>query len=181
MVCGITSEPRGLTASQSWPADIFTTAAALDVCVASSIAGAARGDAAQAAFDRKLSNYRNEIGELRQQGVHYRPLVWTADGRPHPAVSRTLQFAADIASSRNGQHWSAKSRHRRWKHEIQIALLRRRAARSALPNLSARAERLFASIIDRGLHHWGRVLALDGGPGDHDLDDFETDTGPSAS
>ena len=40
------------------PAEIFTTAAvpgrsaALDVCVASSIAAAARGDAAQAAFDR---------------------------------------------------------------------------------------------------------------------------------
>ena len=54
---GITAEPR-LTASQSNLADIFTTAAvlgrsaALDVCVASSIAAAARGDAAQAAFDR---------------------------------------------------------------------------------------------------------------------------------
>ena len=65
----------------------------------------------QAAFDPKLSNNRNEIVELRQQGIHYRPLVWTADGRPHPAVTRTLQL-------------SAKSRPRRWKHEIQIALLR---------------------------------------------------------
>ena len=34
-------------------------------------------------------------------------------------------------------------------------------------NPSVRAEWLFAGIIDR---------ALDGGPGDHDLDDFETDT-----
>ena len=70
---GITTEPRGLTGSQSRPADIFTTAAvsvrsaALDVCVASSIAAAAHGDAAQAAIDRKLSHPRNEIGELRQQ------------------------------------------------------------------------------------------------------------------
>ena len=98
---GITSEPGGLSASQSRPADMFTSAAvpgrsaALDVCVASSIAAAARG------FDRKLSHCRNEIGELRQQGIQYRPLVWTADGRPHPAVSRTLQGAADVASSRN--------------------------------------------------------------------------------
>ena len=50
---------QGPTASQSRPADTFTTAAdpvrsaALDVCVASSIAAAARGDAAQAAFDRE--------------------------------------------------------------------------------------------------------------------------------
>ena len=62
-----TRRPRhhhgALTASQS--------SAALDVCVASSIAAAARGDAAQAAFDRKLSQYRNEIGELRQQNIHY--------------------------------------------------------------------------------------------------------------
>ena len=49
---GITTEPRGHTASQSRPADIFTTAdvsgrsAALDVSVASSVAAAARGDAA---------------------------------------------------------------------------------------------------------------------------------------
>ena len=95
-----------------------------------------------------------------------------------PAVTRTLQYAADIASSRNGQHLSAKSLHRRWKHEIQVALLRRRAAvaRAVLANPSARAEWLFASVIDRALHYWGHVPALDGGPGDHDLDDFETDT-----
>ena len=83
---GISEEPRGLTASQSRPADIFTTAAvtarsaALDVCVASSGAAAARGDAGQAAFDRKFSHNRYEIVELLQQGIHYRRLVWTADG-----------------------------------------------------------------------------------------------------
>ena len=104
---GITTEPTGLTASQSRPADIITTAAvhgrsaALDVCVASSIAAAARGNAAQAAFDRKLTHYRNELGELRQQKIHFRPLVWTADGR-HPAVTRPLQYAADIASTGMG-------------------------------------------------------------------------------
>ena len=87
--------------------------------MASSIAAAARGDAAWAAFERKLTHYRNELGELRQQIIHHRPLVWTADGRPHPAVTRTLQYAADIASSRNGPHLSAKSLHHRWKHEIQ--------------------------------------------------------------
>ena len=67
---GIKTKPRELIASQSRPADIFTTAAvparsaALDVCVASSIAAAARGDAAQAAFDRKLTHHRDEFGAL---------------------------------------------------------------------------------------------------------------------
>ena len=32
--------------------------------MAAAIAAVARGDAAQAAFDRKLSHYRNEIGEM---------------------------------------------------------------------------------------------------------------------
>ena len=88
---GITTEPRGLAASQSRPTDIFTAAAvpgcsvAVDVCVASSIATPPRGDAAQAAFDRKLAHYRNEIGELRQQNIHYRPLV---DCRRAAASSR---------------------------------------------------------------------------------------------
>ena len=87
-------------------------------------------------------------------------------GRTTTTVTRTLQYAADTASSRNGQQMSAKSLHRRWKHEIQIALLRRRAAmaRAVLLNPSARAQWLFPSIIDRALHHWRRVLALDGGP-----------------
>ena len=66
---GITSERRGLTAWQSRLADIFTTAAvpgrsaALVVRVASSIAAAARGDAARAAFNRtagmKPENFDN--------------------------------------------------------------------------------------------------------------------------
>ena len=110
---GITTEPRGLAASQSRPADILIVAAvpgrsaALDVCVASSIAAAARGDAAQAAFDRKFSHHRNEIGESRQQGIHHRPLVWTADWRPHPAVTRTHrllpEWAADVGEITSSQ------------------------------------------------------------------------------
>ena len=127
------------------------------VCVASPNAAAARGDAAQAAFNRKLSHDNHEIPDLRNQGIHCRPLVWTADWRPHPAVTRTLQFAADIASSRNGQQMSAEPLQHRWKHEIQIALLRQRVAmtRAVLPNPSARAERLLADIIDRARNSLG--------------------------
>ena len=67
--------------------------ATLDVCAGSSIAAAARGDAAQAAFDRKLSHCGNEIEELRQQGIHYRPLVWTADGRCGRAAASSQRFS----------------------------------------------------------------------------------------
>ena len=73
---------------------------------------------------------------------------------------------------------STKSLQRSWKHEIQIARLRRRAAmtRAVLPNPSARAEWLLAGISDRALHHWGHVLPLDGGLRDHGRADSETDT-----
>ena len=58
------------------------------------------------------------------------------------------------------------------------SLLRRRAAiaRAVLPNPSARAEWPFPGIIDRALHLWRHVDALDGGPRDHDLADYETNT-----
>ena len=143
--------------------------------MASSTAVAARGDAAQAAFDRKLSYYSNEIVELRKQGFQHRPLFWTADWRPHPAVTRTLQHAADIGSSRNGQQMSAKSLQRRWMHEIQIALLRRKAAmvRAVLPNPQIGSSPV---SLTEPLRHWRQVLRLDGGPGDRDHADSGTDT-----
>ena len=186
---GITTRPRGLTETQSRSADLFTTAAvpgrsaALDVCVASSNAAAARGDAAQAAFDRKLSFNMHEIPDLRNQGIHYRPFVWTADGRPHPAVTRTLQYAADIASSHNIQQMSAKSLQRSRKHEIEMALLRRRTAmtRPVLPNPSTRAECLLAGLIDRALSQWAPVPPLDGGDGDDDAESGTDTTTPDDS
>ena len=78
---GIATEPRGLTASQSRPADTLPPlpslgrSAALDVRATSSYEVAARGDAAQASFDRKLSHYRDEISEVRNQGIHCRTLL----------------------------------------------------------------------------------------------------------
>ena len=42
-------------------------------------------------------------------------------------------------------------------------------------NPSARAEWHLAGIIDGVLYHWGRTHPRDGGPGDHDDADSETD------
>ena len=92
---GVTTEPRGLTGTQAGPADILTNAAvpwrcaALDVCVASPNAAAAMGDATEGAFKRKLRDYRQVIPELQRAGIAFWPMVWLADGRPHPAVTRT--------------------------------------------------------------------------------------------
>ena len=48
--------------------------------------------------------------------------------------------------------------------------------RAVLPNPSARAEWLLAGIVDRALNNWGHVSPLDGGIGDNDHADGETDT-----
>ena len=165
----ITTEPRGLTTTTSRPADIFTTAAvpgrgaALDVCVASPNAAAAMGDAAAAAFRRKLHRYRQEITELAAAGIAFRPLVWTADGCPHPAVTRTLQHAAQIADTRNNQQASAGALVGRWKHEIQIAILRRRAAmaRAVLPKATAQQMWVLEGVVDRAEAEAGRALPLE--------------------
>ncbi len=148
----VATEVRGLAGAQLRPADILTTAAvpgrgaALDVCVASPNAAAALGDAAAAAFRRKLRKYRRIIPQLARAGIAFRPLVWTSEGRPHPAVTRTLRYAAGIAATRGGSQSSAGALLGRWlgrwRHALQIAIQRRRAAmtRAVLPRRSRREE-----------------------------------------
>ena len=99
------------------------------------------GDAAEAAFRRKLHHYRDVIPELAAAGIVFRPLIWTADARPHPATVRTLRYAAGVAATLNGGLASATSLLSRWKHEITVAIMRRRAAmtRAVVPRQDARA------------------------------------------
>ena len=108
---GVPTEPREFTASQSRPADIFTTAgAALDVCVASSIAAAARGDAAQAAFDLRISGTKSENGGNRTFTTG-RQCGQRTDGRTQPSLGhfRTRQTslpaetAADVGEIPSSQ------------------------------------------------------------------------------
>ena len=158
----ITTEPRGVTERQSRPADLFTQSGSGRVC----------GSPMQQQLEemqRKLLLIAKKhiIRVQRAQGIVHRPLVCTTDGRPHPAVTRTILYAADIASCLNGQETSAEALRRRWKHEIQIALLRRRAV---LPRTPARELRLLDDLVDRATS-WFRARPLDGG------DDKDADTG----
>ena len=122
----------------------------MDVCVASPNAAAAGGDAAEAAFKRKLRHYKDLIPELDRAGIAFRPLVWTADGRPHPAATRTLRFAADLAARKGNGTTRAKMIAERWKHEISVAIARRRAAmaRAVLPRLGKSQKWLLAGQSD---------------------------------
>ena len=104
----------------------FTTTAvpgrsvAQNVCVASSTAAAVRGGAAQASFDRKLTHYRNEIGERTSDNRTFTTARQSGQRtfERHAAVTRTLQLRS---RHRFQSEWAAfgvsKSFHRRWKHE----------------------------------------------------------------
>ena len=165
----ICTEPRGLTSTTSRPADILTSAAvpgrsaALDVRVVSPNSAVAAGDAAEAAFKRKLRRYRSEIRELRAARIVFRPMVWTADGRPHPAASRTLKFAAELPSTRGMCLVPASSIWVRWRHEIQIAILRRRAAmsRAVSPRTTPLEAWLLTGNADLDGDAWGALGPVD--------------------
>ena len=138
----LTTEPRGLVDSQARLADIFSIAAvigrsaALDVSITSPDASTAGLDAVGAAFKDKFDKYRNILPQLHAAGIAFRPLIWSADGRPHAAVTRTLKFAAEMALRRRGGS-GALGFLRRWRHEITVAIMRRRAAmmRAVLPKM----------------------------------------------
>ena len=165
----VCTEPRGLTNTQTRPADILTTAAvpgrsaALDVCVASPNAAAARGDAAEAAFKRKLAHYRRVIPQLAAAGIAFRPLIWTADARPHPAAVRTLKYAASLAATRSGVQADSSALLSRWKHEVTISILRRRAAmsRAVVPRRNAMAEWLLTGVCEDAPSSETRAMELD--------------------
>ena len=179
---GVTTEPRGLTSTMARPADILTNAAvpgrgaALDICIASPNAASALGDAAAAAFRRKLRRYRRVIPELARAGIAFRPLVWTSEGRPHPAVTRTLRYAAGIAATRSGSQASSAGLMGRWRHEVQIAIQRRRAAmaRAVLPRATARQLWLLTGNSARPPSSLHREPPLDDG-GDESGEDLVVD------
>jgi len=171
----VTTEPRGLTSTQARPADIFTSAAvpgrraALDDCIASPDAAAAGADAVESAFKRKLIHYRDVIPELHTAGIAFRPLIWSADGRPHPAATRTLKYAADVAARKRGGATAAVGIMARWKHEITVAITRRRAAmlRAVLPKTLAKELWMLTGAPDAdGFGADGRLPAIEEDPPD---------------
>jgi hypothetical protein len=159
-----------VTNTHARPADILTTAGvpgrstALDVCVASPNAAAAQGDAAEAAFRRKLHHYRQVIPALASAGIAFRPLVWTADGRPHPAVVRTMKYASERAAGRGSEEVKSSELYGRWRHEITVAILRRRAAmtRAFLPRPNPRERWLMTGHSDGEAAVITRAPQLDG-------------------
>ena len=140
---GITTEPRGLTATQSSPVDLFTAAAvpgrsaALDVCVASPNAAAARGEAA---FDRKLSDYWHEIPDLRTQGILYCLLVFDSRRATTPSRNSNTPLHSRCRIQPQRPTGVGKIASAQMETRNQIALFRRMSAmtRAVAPRQSQR-------------------------------------------
>ena len=96
-------------------------------------------------------------------------MIWTADGRPHPAVVRTLRFAAQSASMKYGKGYTPNEllqKKKGGKHEFTVAILRRRAARqSYVPRRNARSQMVLRGFAESVLAWSYRADQLD----DHDV------------
>ena len=86
-----------------------------------------------------MARYRHLLPALRRVGVVFRPMVWSAEGRPHAQTTRMLQAAVRLVRGTKGAE-AATELQQRWEHEIAIAIQRRKAAmvRAVLPASSSR-------------------------------------------
>ena len=143
---------------------IYTIYTYICVRIASPNSATAAGDAAQAAFDRKLSHYSDIIPQLRQAGVAFRPMVWTADGRPHPAAVRAMRLAAERAARGDVAGAKPAAFLMRWQHEVAITIARRRAAmaRAVMPQQETWQQWLMHGRGDNGPGWARRQPCLEG-------------------
>ena len=148
---GVTTKPRGRTEATSRPADNSPSLLAQDarpwICVQRLPMLHQRGDAAPAVLIAQRRMINGKIQDLRVQGTVQRPLVWTADGRPHQLSPerRNMPLISGPAGTGTLEHT--------WKHDVPIALQARRAAmtRAALPNTSARVQWLLVGSPGHGV------------------------------
>ena len=103
------TEVRGLVGSAPSlrPADLLTTAAfgrltALDVGIANPAARTAGSDACVSMVEKKLRDYAAYLAELKEDGVEYRPMIWSCWGRPHTDASNAVRSMAQAAARRHG-------------------------------------------------------------------------------
>jgi hypothetical protein len=103
-------EPLGLIPGHPTlrPADVFTSAAvpgrlsALDVGICPPDSAAAGDDCTESMRLRKLNDYSSHLGALERQNIEYRPMVWSAYGRPHASTAQALSAICRRTARRRG-------------------------------------------------------------------------------
>ncbi len=99
-----------------------------------------------------MRKYRRILGHLRVEGIAFRPMVWSQEGRPHPATMRILAYASQLAA-RKKVGIVAKSFKTRW-HRESTGELQRGKARAILachPMRNNRARFLLTGRVGAGV------------------------------
>ena len=138
-------EVQNLAGTSDRPADILTWAAlpgkltAIDITIASQDATHAGLDCCAAAHRRKVRRYCRLLPAMNRAGITFMPMVFSAEGRQHPATTRMLHNTVK-ALARKMEDLEVQGIKRRWLHDIGIAIQRRKAAmiRACLPERSHR-------------------------------------------
>ena len=171
---GLQTEVRGLVTTGERPADILTTGAlpgtktALDITIAAQDAIHAGLDACRSAYGRKMRNHSHLLPSLRRAGIIFQPMVWSAEGRPHPATIRVMECTLQMVRRRRSLVVSTDLR-ARWQREIAVAIQRRKAAmmRACLPSSPLRQEWLAQGGAAGEAGDGNMLPPLDPGAGEH--------------
>ena len=130
------------------PAAFPGCVAALDVGVVSPAAHPGT-DAAEAMFQRKCEEREPIRAELEQQNIWYRPIIWTAYGRPHAQALAAMKGIAKKSARRRGCKTDIVLAQMRYAVSVCLA---RRAARMSLACRPRRCDALtdahLASAVD---------------------------------
>ena len=114
------------------PADILTGALgngrhALDIGICSPDAVDAGDDCVDTMFKKKNEYYSAHTEALALQNIEYKPLMWSAYGRPHDATTSTLRTLAKRLTRRRGGT-ACEWRYERLRSAIGVEIMRRGAA-----------------------------------------------------
>ena len=100
---------------------------ALDVGIAAPHARHAGSDCAETMRLKKRATYSRHLAALAEEGIEYKPLVWTCRGREHPDTTASLTQLARQAARRKGYSDHAFLL-RRVRAHVGAAIARRGAA-----------------------------------------------------
>ena len=124
--------------------------AALDIGVTSLDAMGAGDDCCETMFARKRRDYSRFLREMEEeQGILYRPMVWSTWGRCHPEAQKILSDLAKVAARRHGNR-DLRVLLRRTQTAIGVQLVRRSVSmlNACLPNEEYAHETLLAGQSD---------------------------------
>ena len=85
-------------------------------------------------LQEKLNYYEDHLEDLAQQGIIYKPMIFTAYGRRHPSATNMINHAATTVARQRG-YATANGLQRHWQRQMAAEIWRRaaRMVKACLP------------------------------------------------